>query len=54
MGAAVLSNANVAPLRLKQRFQMVSVVADINALPMAARADLDTARRATAPGDTHA
>lgn len=54
VATAVLSNAKVAPLRLKQGFQMVSVVTDINALTMAARADLDTVRRAAAPGDTHA
>jgi len=54
VATAVLSNAKVAPLRLTQGFQMVSVVTDINALTMAARADLDTVRRATAPGETHA
>lgn len=54
VATAVLSNARVAPLRLKQGFQMVSVVTDINALTMAARADLEVVRRATAPGETHA
>ena len=54
VATAVLSNARVAPLRLRQGFQMVSVVTDINALTMAARADLDTVRRATAPGETDA
>lgn len=54
VATAVLSNARVAPLRLKQGFQMVSVVTDINALTLAARADLDSVRRAIAPGDSHA
>lgn len=54
VATAVLSNAKVAPLRLKQGFQIVSVVTDINALTMAARADLDTVRSAIAPGETHA
>jgi len=54
VATAVLSNAKVAPLRLKQGFQMVSVVTDINALTLAARADLDAVRRATPPGETHA
>jgi len=54
VATAVLSNAKVAPIRLKQGFQMVSVATDINALTMAARADLDAVRRATALGDTHA
>lgn len=54
VATAVLSNAKVAPIRLKQGFQMVSVATDINALTMAARADLEAVRRATAPGDTHA
>lgn len=54
VATAVLSNARVAPLRLKQGFQMVSVVTDINALTMAARADLAAVRSATAPGETHA
>lgn len=54
VATAVLSNAKVAPLRLKQGFQMVSVATDINTLTMAARAELDTVRRATTPGETHA
>lgn len=54
VATAVLSNAKVAPLRLKQGFQMVSVVTDINALTLAARADLDAVRRVTPPGETHA
>jgi 4-hydroxy-2-oxoheptanedioate aldolase len=54
VATAVLSNAKVAPLRLKQGFQMVSVFTDIAALTMAARTDLDMVRRATAPGETHA
>ncbi len=45
IATAVLSNAKVAPLRLKQGFQMVSVVTDINALTATARADLETVRR---------
>ncbi len=54
VATAVLSNAVVAPLRLKQGFQMVSVVTDINALTMAARTDLAAVRHALAPGETHA
>lgn len=54
VATAVLSNAKVAPLRLKQGFQMVSVVTDINALTMAARADLGAVRRAAAPGEPDA
>jgi 4-hydroxy-2-oxoheptanedioate aldolase len=45
IATAVLSNAKVAPLRLQQGFQMVSVVTDINALTATARADLETVRR---------
>jgi hypothetical protein len=40
----------VAPLRIQQGFQMVSVVTDINLLAAAARAELDIVRRATTPG----
>lgn len=54
VATAVLSNAKVAPTRLKQGFQMVSVATDINALMMTARADLETVQRTIGPGDTHA
>lgn len=54
VATAVLSNAKVAPLRLRQGFQMVSVVTDIAALTAASRADLETVRKSTAQGDTHA
>ena len=43
---AVLSNAKVAPLRLKQGFRMISVTTDLATLTGAARADLDIVRRA--------
>ncbi len=54
IATAVLSNAKVAPIRIAQGFQMVSVATDINVLTAAARADLETVRAASAPGDTHA
>ena len=54
VATAVLSNSKVAPLRIRQGFQMVSVMTDINLLGAAARAELDTVRRATAPGASHA
>ncbi len=54
VATAVLSNSKVAPLRIRQGFQMVSVVTDINLLGAAARAELDMVRRATAPGEAHA
>lgn len=45
--AAVYSNAKVAPLRLKQGFQMVSVTTDFGSLAMGARADLATVKAAS-------
>lgn len=44
--AAVLSNENVAPLRAKQGFQMISVTTDMNALAMASAASLRKVRAA--------
>jgi len=46
IATAVLSNAKVAPLRIEQGFQMVSTTTDINALSMAARADLEAVKAA--------
>jgi len=54
VATAVLSNSKVAPLRIQQGFQMVSVVTDINLLGAAARAELDIVRRATTSGASHA
>lgn len=54
VATAVLSNSKVAPLRIRQGFQMVSVVTDINLFGAAARAELDIVRRATASGASHA
>ena len=54
IATAVLSNARVAPLRLKQGFQMVSVVTDINALSMSCRADLEAVRNPSAAGAANA
>ncbi len=44
--AAVLSNENVAPLRVKQGFQMVSVTTDIQALATASASSLSKVRAA--------
>ncbi len=54
VATAVLSNSKVAPLRIRQGFQMVSVMTDINLLAAAARAELDIVRRATTSGASHA
>lgn len=54
VATAILSNSKIAPLRIRQGFQMVSVMTDINLLGAAARAELDTVRRATAAGDARA
>jgi 4-hydroxy-2-oxoheptanedioate aldolase len=54
VATAVLSNAAVAPLRLSQGFQLVSVVTDLSTLTMAARADLQTVRNAQNDGAPHA
>lgn len=53
VATAVLSNAKVAPLRIEQGFQMISVTTDISALTMATRADLQTVQ-ASAKGNAHA
>ena len=45
---AVLSNAEVAPLRLKQGFQMVSVSTDSNALVAGSAASLAAVRERVA------
>lgn len=50
VATAVLSNASVAPLRLKQGFQLVSVVTDLSTLTMAARTDLQTVRKSLNDG----
>ena len=47
---AVLSNAEVAPLRLKQGFQMVSVSTDSNALVAGSAASLAAVRERVAGG----
>lgn len=44
---AVLSNANVAPLRVAQGFQMISVTTDVQALATASASSLTTVRTAT-------
>lgn len=44
VATAVLSNARIAPLRISQGFQMISVTTDIAALAAATRADLDAVR----------
>lgn len=44
IATAVLSNPRVAPLRIKQGFQMISVTTDVAALTAAGRADLDAVR----------
>ncbi|HMM14096.1 MAG TPA: aldolase/citrate lyase family protein [Parvibaculum sp.] len=44
VATAVLSNARIAPLRISQGFQMISVTTDIAALTAATRADLDAVR----------
>lgn len=54
VATAVLSNAGVAPLRLKQGFQLVSVVTDISTLTTAARTDLQAVRKALEDGAAHA
>jgi 4-hydroxy-2-oxoheptanedioate aldolase len=47
VATAVLSNSKVAPLRISQGFQMISVTTDIAALTMATRMDLETVRAAS-------
>lgn len=44
--AAVFSNARVAALRIKQGFQMISIVTDFGALTTGARADLASVKAA--------
>lgn len=50
IATAVLSNAQVAPLRIEQGFRMISTTTDINALSMAARRDLDAVKAAAQKG----
>jgi 4-hydroxy-2-oxoheptanedioate aldolase len=54
VATAVLSNPRVAPLRIAQGFQMISVVTDINTLSAAARANLEAVRRSMSDGAPHA
>lgn len=54
VATAVLSNAKVAPLRIEQGFQMISVTTDIAALTAATRSDLEAVRPTRAKGDAHA
>lgn len=54
VATAVLSNPAVAPLRIRQGFQMISVTTDINTLAAGARADLQAVRNATAKGGGNA
>ena len=51
---AVLSNTAVAPLRIRQGFQMISVTTDINALAATARSDLKSVRETSTTGDENA
>ena len=53
VATAVLSNAEVAPRRIGQGFQLVSVVTDLSTLSAAARADLQAVRHSP-PGAAHA
>ena len=50
LATAVLSNAAVAPLRVRQGFQMVSVTTDIQALTAASGASLAKVREAITEG----
>lgn len=54
IATAVLSNAKVAPLRIEQGFQMISVTTDIAALQMATRSDLQTVRATQKNGGSNA
>lgn len=54
VATAVLSNAKVAPRRITQGFQMISVTTDISALQMATRNDLQTVRAAQTNEGGHA
>lgn len=54
VATAVLSNSKVAPLRISQGFQMISVTTDISALQMATRNDLQTVRATQNKGAGHA
>ncbi|MDO8423607.1 MAG: aldolase/citrate lyase family protein [Parvibaculum sp.] len=54
IATAVLSNSKVAPLRIEQGFQMISVTTDIAALQMATRSDLQTVRAAQKNGGSNA
>jgi 4-hydroxy-2-oxoheptanedioate aldolase len=50
IATAVLSNTKVAPLRVTQGFQMISVTTDSAALGFAARADLETVKAKVTKG----
>jgi 4-hydroxy-2-oxoheptanedioate aldolase len=54
VATAVLSNAKVAPLRISQGFQMISVTTDISALSAIARSDLETVRSSIPTGGKNA
>ncbi|MDO8288805.1 MAG: aldolase/citrate lyase family protein [Parvibaculum sp.] len=54
VATAVLSNARVAPLRIEQGFQMISVTTDISAMSMAAAGDLKIVRDTQLKGVSHA
>ncbi len=54
IATAVLSNSKVAPLRIAQGFQMISVTTDISALQMATRNDLQTVRATQKSGADNA
>jgi 4-hydroxy-2-oxoheptanedioate aldolase len=50
VATAVLSNVRVAPLRIQQGFQMISVTTDISAMSISAGGDLKTVRAAPRKG----
>lgn len=54
IATAVLSNSKVAPLRIEQGFQMISVTTDIAALQMAIRSDLQTVHSSQKKGGSNA
>ena len=54
VATAVLSNARVAPLRLKQGFQLVSVMTDLTSLSIVARAELQSVLGTMTAGAAHA
>ena len=52
--AAVYSSADLAPLRVKQGFRLISVINDASALAAAARAGVAAVSDIAAEGLTHA